>query len=284
MTAGTTPASVLLDGLAYAESPRWHRDRLWFCHWGTGEIVAVDMAGNSDVVGHGPAGLGWGIDWLPDGRLLVTGEELLRCERDGSMVRHSDLRAVSLSRWSEIVVDGRANIYVNSIGFDFVAGEPPGPGLIALVTPDGCARAVAGDLAFPNGMVVTPDNSTLIVSESMAGQLTAFDVGSDGTLSNRRMWASGVAPDGICLDTDGAVWTHDAQAHECVRVAQAGEVLDRVQLDRACFACMLGGPERRTLFILVADWEGTEGIDAALARRTGQILVADAPAPGAGWP
>jgi sugar lactone lactonase YvrE len=273
----------LLTGLVIGESPRWHDGRLWFANWGAEEIVAVDADGNAEVVAKGPPGLGWSIDWLPDGRLLVTGRGLLRIEPDGSMVPHADMSAAGVDDFNELVVDGRGNIYVNG-GCDFHPGAGNAPGIIALVTPDGSVRRVADGIAFPNGMVVTPDNSTLIVSESMAGQLTAFDVGSDGTLSNRRMWASGVAPDGICLDTDGAVWTHDAQAHECVRVAQAGEVLDRVQLDRACFACMLGGPERRTLFILVADWEGTEGIDAALARRTGQILVADAPAPGAGWP
>jgi sugar lactone lactonase YvrE len=286
---------VLLSGLAYVESPRWHEGRLWFAHWGTGEIVAVDLDGKSEVTGHGPDHLGWSIDWLPDGRLLVTGAELMRQEPDGTMVRHADLGGVADHGWSEIVVDGRGNIYLNGFGFDFLGGAPPTPGIIALVTPDGTAREVAGDLAFPNGMVVTPDNSTLIVSESFAGQLTAFDIGADGSLSNRRVWASGLGPDGICMDSDGAIWvqtadtfTHTgregAPAGAVVRVREGGEVLDRFETERACFACMLGGPDGRTLFLLTADWRGTEHVDEAVAARTGQVLTAQAPAPSAGWP
>src|SRR5260370_6198815 len=189
--------TVVLDGLAYVESPRWHAGRLWFAHWGTGEIVAVD-----------PFGLGWSIDWLPDGRLLVTGKELLRMEPDGSMVRHADLSGLA-DFWNEIVVDGRGNIYLNSIRFGFLAGEPPTSGIIALVTPDGSARQVAGDLAFPNGMVITPDNKTLIISESFTGRLIAFDIADDGSLSNRRVWAEGLGSDsgrprgGGCADPRG---------------------------------------------------------------------------------
>jgi sugar lactone lactonase YvrE len=288
-------ARVILDGLAYVESPRWHDDRLWFAHWGTGEIVAVDMDGNSEVVARGPEGLGWSIDWLPDGRLLVTGPELVRRERDGAMVQHADLTSVDDHGWNEIVVDGRGNIYVNSIGFDFRGGEAPAKGVIALVTPDGDVRQVADDIAFPNGMVVTPDNATLIVSESFAGRLTAFDIAGDGTLSGRRVWADGVGPDSICLDADGALWTHssdtrthsgddDAPEGACIRVREGGEELQRYELDRAGFACTLGGPDGRTLFMLAAEWRGIDNVDDALAKRTGQVLVGEAPAPHAGWP
>ena len=277
-------ARVLLSGLAYVESPRWHEGRLWFSHWGMEEIVAVDLDGNSEVVGQGPPGLGWATEWLPDGRRLVTGQEVMREEPDGSMVRHADLSGISSHGWSEIVVDGRGNIYVNSIEFDFLAGDAPAPGIIALITPDGSARQVADGLAFPNGMVVTPDNATLIVSESFTGTLTAFDIGADGNLSNRRVWADGLGPDGICLDTDGCIWTHAPETHECVRVRQGGEVLQRIKIDRDLFATMLGGPDRRTLCMLVAEWHGTDKVDEAMARRTAQVLVADAPAPGVGWP
>ena len=277
-------ARVLLSGLAYVESPRWHEGRLWFSHWGMEEIVAVDLDGNSEVVGQGPPGLGWATEWLPDGRRLVTGQEVMREEPDGSMVRHADLSGISSHGWSEIVVDGRGNIYVNSIEFDFLAGDAPAPGIIALITPDGSARQVADGLAFPNGMVVTPDNATLIVSESFTGTLTAFDIGADGNLSNRRVWADGLGPDGICLDTDGCIWTHAPETHECVRVRQGGDVLQRIKIDRDLFATMLGGPDRRTLFMLVAEWHGTDKVDEAMARRTAQVLVADAPAPGVGWP
>jgi len=286
---------VLLDGLAYVESPRWHEDRLWFAHWGTGEIVAVDLDGNSEVNGHGPVDLGWSIDWLPDGRLLVTGKELLRMEPDGSMVRHADLSGISSIGWNEIVVDGRGNIYLNSINFGFLADEQPRSGIIALVTPDGLARKVAGDLAFPNGMVITSDNKTLIISESFAGRLTAFDIEADGSLSNRRVWAESLGPDGICMDAEGAIWvqTADTFAHSgrddapegaVVRVREGGEVLQRIEYDRAIFATMLGGPDRKTLFLLAAQWRGIGQVNEVIAARTGQVLVSQAPIPGVGWP
>ena len=277
---------VLLDGLAYVEAPRWHEGRLWFAHWGTGEIVAVDLDGNSEVTGHGPSGLGWTIDWLPDGRLLVTGKELLRMEPDGSMVRHADLSGISSFGWNEIVVDGRGNIYLNSINFGFLAGEPPTSGIIALVTPDGSARQVAGDLAFPNGMVITPDNLTLIISESFTGRLIAFDIATDGSLSNRRVWAEGLGPDAICMDAEGAIWvqTGDSPEGAVVRIREGGEVLQRIEHDRAIFGAMLGGPDRKTLFLLAAEWRGIEHVDEAVAARTGQVLITRAPAPGAGWP
>jgi sugar lactone lactonase YvrE len=294
-TTSLPEPKVLVDGLAYVESPRWHAGRLWFAHWGTGEIVAVDTEGNSEVVGHGPPkvnaaapghSLGWSIDWLPDGRLLITGKELVRRESDGSTVRHADLSDIASFGWNEIVVDGRGNVYVNSIRFGFIAGEPPTSGIIALVSPDGSARRVADDLEFPNGMVITPDNSTLIISESFAGRLTAFDIEADGSLSNRRVWAEGLGPDGICMDAEGAVWvqTMDSPQGAIVRIREGGEVLERIDHDRTIFAAMLGGPDRTTLFLLAAEWRGIEHVDEAIAARTGQVLITEAPAPGAGWP
>ena len=201
---------VLLDGFGMGESPRWHEGRLWFSNWGTNEIVAVDVEGNREVIGAGGGGSGWAVNWLRDGRMLVTGGELLRVEPDGSRVRHADLRHISPYGWSEITVDGRGNAYVNSLNFDFadfteVLASGAAPGKIALVTADGTAREVADGLAFPNGMAVTPDNGTLIVAESFAARLTAFDIAADGSLSNRRVWAD-VTGDGICLDAEGAVW------------------------------------------------------------------------------
>jgi sugar lactone lactonase YvrE len=180
-TSMTGSPRVLLDGLALPESPRWHDGRLWFSDWGTRQIVAVDLEGRSEVVGEGPDGLGWATNWLPDGRQLVTGRELVRIEPGGTRVRHADLSHISPIGWSEITVDGRGNAYVNTINFDFaefneVLESGRAPGKIALVTPDGEAREVANELAFPNGMVVTPDNRTLIVGESFAARLTAFDI------------------------------------------------------------------------------------------------------------
>jgi sugar lactone lactonase YvrE len=277
---------TLLSGLVIGESPRWHEGRLWFSHWGAQQIVAVDLDGNSEVVTRAPTNIGYSIDWLPDGRLLVTGQQLLRREADGSLTTHADLSGVS-DRWNEIVVDGRGNIYVNSTGFRF-GEERFRPGIIALVTPDGSVRQVADGIEFPNGMVVTPDNSTLIVAESFAGRLTAFDIAADGSLSNRRVWAEGLGPDGICIDAEGAVWT-GSEGRDCVRVREGGEILQRIELDRSPFACMLGGKDGRTLFMLAADWHMSESVPDNLLRltngpRTGQLLAAPAPAPGVGWP
>jgi sugar lactone lactonase YvrE len=283
-------AEPLLTGLVIGESPRWHDDRLWFANWGAEEIVAVDMDGNAEVAAKGPPGLGWSIDWLPDGRMLVSGEGLNRVEPDGSMVPHADLSGVGVDDFNEIVVDGRGNVYVNG-GCDFDPGEGNAPGIIALVTPDGSARRVADGIAFPNGMAVTPDNSTLVIAESFAARLTAFDIADDGSLSNRRVWADGVGPDGICIDAEATVWTgvgHAGPQELIGRVRDGGEVLDRVAVDQPCFACMLGGEDRTTLFMLAADWRMAESFDVNIARltsqRTGQLLTAPAPAPGAGWP
>jgi sugar lactone lactonase YvrE len=280
---------VLLDGLAMPESPRWRDGRLWFSHWGADEIVAVDLDGHSEVIDRAPPGLGWAVNWLPDGRMLVTGNDLVRVEADGSRVRHADLSHISRHGWSEITVDGRGHVYVNTINFDFadfdtVLASGQALGKIALVTPDGQAREVADQIAFPNGMVVTPDNTTLIVAESFAARLTAFDIAADGSLSNRRVWAEGIGPDGNCLDAEGAVWTQMFTGNACVRVREGGQVLETIELDRSPFACMLGGPDGRTLFILAAEWRGIEKVDEALAARTGQVLTFRAPAPGAGWP
>jgi sugar lactone lactonase YvrE len=277
---------LVAEGLAFGESPRWHDGRLWLCNWGTGEIVAVDTNGNSEIMLKISATLPYSIDWLPDGRLLViSGREglLLRQGLDGELVTHADLRSPSNSPWNEIVVDGRGNIYVNGGGPAPAPGEHFGPGTIVLITPDGTIRQVADNIAFANGMAVTPDNKTLIIAESHANRLTAFDIAADGSLANRRVWADlDGFPDGICLDADGAAWYADVPNKRCVRVREGGEVLQTVAVDRGCFACMLGGPDGKTLFIAAAEWRGFEHMVSDA--RTGQVLSAEAPAPGAGWP
>jgi sugar lactone lactonase YvrE len=287
---------TLMSDLVIGESPRWHDGRLWFCHWGPSEIVAVDPDGRSEVVVHDPERRPHSIEWLADGRqLIVSGAagRLLRREADGTFVDHADLSGLP-GGFNEITVDGRGNIYVNCADFDFMAfldnldpadetpwRERPGfvPGFIGLITPDGTVRQVADGIEFPNGMVVTPDNRTLIIAESFAGRLTAFDIADDGSLSNRRVWADNIAPDGICMDADGAIWTSQTQT-DCVRILEGGEILDRFELDRAAFACMLGGPDRRTLFVMAAEWNPTDPFGA----RTGQGLAFPAPAPAVGWP
>ena len=291
MTLQTSKAEpqLLTSGLAFGESPRWHQNGLWVSDWGAQEIIAIDLQGNREVMAQVQfPSFPMCIDWLPDGRLLIISARegrLLRRESDGSLVTHADLSGLSKPGhpWNEIVVDGRGNIYLNNQGFDFPGGEFA-PGMIALLKPDGSARQVAGDIAFPNGMAVTPDNKTLIIAESYGSRLTAFDIAADGGLANRRVWAAlgDGAPDGICLDAEGAVWYGDVPNKRCVRVREGGEVLQTIDLDRGCFACMLGGLERRTLFMVATEWRGTENM--ADGSRTGQVLIMDAPAAGTGWP
>jgi len=280
---------TLMAGIAFGESPRWHEGRLWFADWGAQEVVALDPGGASEVVVRvGFPSFPMSIDWLPDGRLLIVSAReglVLRMEPDGSLVTHADLGALATRGlpWNEMVVDGEGNAYINNAGFDFPGGEFA-PGTIALLTPDGSARQVADGIAFPNGMAVTPDNSTLICAESYGKKLTAFDVGADGSLSNQRVWADlgdGV-PDGICVDAEGAVWYADVPNRRCVRVREGGEVQQTIELDRGCFACMLGGADRRTLFMVAQEWGGAENMQSG--DRTGLVLTIEAPAPGAGWP
>jgi sugar lactone lactonase YvrE len=184
-----------------------------------------------------------------------------------------------------MIVDGRGNAYVGNLGFNFPAGEAFAPGIFVLVTLDGAARQVADGLAFPNGIAVTPDNSTLMVAESYGARLTAFDIAADGSLSNRRVWADlpRAHPDGICLDAENAVWYGDVPAKRCLRVREGGEVLQTIDLDRGCFACTLGGADMRTLFLMVAEWSNVSSM-LGDGTRTGQVLAVEALAPGVGWP
>jgi sugar lactone lactonase YvrE len=281
MVAASTAHEVLMEGIGLGESPRWHEGRLWFSDWVAHQVIALSPEGEHEVMAEVDA-FPFSIDWLPDGTMLITaGQQLLRMDPGGSLGTHVDLSGLSDYGWNEIVVDGRGNTYINNVGFDLMGGEEPKPGTIAVVTPDGAARQVADGMAFPNGMAVTPDNSALIVAESYEGRLTAFDIDDDGGLSNRRVWADlGEGGDGICIDAEGAVWCPKFEA--CVRVAEGGEVLDRIELDRFCFACMLGGEEGQTLFMNVAEWNGPDQIGKG--PRTGQVLTVEAPAPHAGRP
>lgn len=276
--------STLIEGLVVGESPRWHDGKLWFCNWGAQEIRTIDGNGYTELVAKGPKWAGYCIDFLPDGRLIVTGEDrLLRREPDGSFVTQADLSALGKS-WNEVTVDGRSNIYVNSVGFNF-GQEEFRPGTIALVTPDGGVRQVADNIMFPNGMVITPDNSTLIVAESWAHKLTAFDISSDGSLSNRRVWAE-VDGDGICMDAEGAIWCSGVSSGrpETLRVREGGAVLDRIDHESACFACMLGASDGKTLFLMNAEWRGAEWMGEMFRSTTGTIETVRVSVPHAGRP
>jgi sugar lactone lactonase YvrE len=267
---------ILMTGLAFGESPRWHQGRLWFSDWVAHEIIAVDLQGNSEVILQASfPSIPMCIDFLPNGRLLVISSSenlILRKEPDGSLTTHADLNQLTARGWNEITVDHRGNAYVNGGGFDLMAGEKFAPGVIALVTPDGSSRQVADGIAFPNGMLITPDNSTLVIAESYGKKLTAFDITPDGSLANRRVWADLIdgVPDGICLDAENAIWYADVPNKRCVRVREGGEVLQTINLDRGCFACALGGPDMRTLFMVATEWRGPAHI--ADGPRTGQIL------------
>ncbi len=273
---------VLMEGIVFGESPRWHDGRLWFSDWGANQVIAVDPGGGYEVVVTVPS-FPMCIDFLPDGQLLVVDSpqrRLLRHEPDGSLVPHADLSGVSQKPWNDIVADGRGNAYVNTIGFDFPGGVFA-PGLVVLVTPDGSVSQVADGLAFPNGMAITPDGGTLIVAESYGNRLTAYDIGSDGGLGNRRVWADtpGDHPDGICLDAEGAVWYADVGNKHCVRVREGGDVLATVDLDRGAFACALSRGETPRLFVVGQINGATES-----PQPSGRVVAFPAPAPGAGRP
>lgn len=240
--------AVFATGISMGESPRWHDGRFWMCDWVAGEVLVFDDDGAREVVAT-VEGMPFSIDWLPDGRLVV-------CTPDGVRVGPDlTLLGAAGQGWNEIVVDPAGRVYVDVPGS--MPWEDPLPGSVAVVLPDGTSRHVAGDLWFPNGMAVTPDGSTLVVAESHADRLTAFTI-ADGDLVDRRVWAEldeGSAPDGICLDRDGAVWFASVPGSRCVRVAEGGEVLQTVEAGQPCFSCVLGGPDGRTLFITANDYD-----------------------------
>ncbi|WP_410597711.1 SMP-30/gluconolactonase/LRE family protein [Amycolatopsis sp. lyj-23] len=267
-------AAVLLEGVAFGESPRWHDGRLWFADWLAHEIVAVTPAGEREVVFRADfPTMPMCFDFL-DGRPLIVSSSdglLLRLSESG-LTTHADLGG---SGFNELAVTGTGGCYVNGGGFDLMAGEPYRPGSIWYAAPDGSVRRVAEDIAFGNGMALTPDGSTLIVAESYANRLTAFSIRPDGDLADRRTWADlgeGV-PDGIALDASGAVWVSDVPHRSCTRVREGGEVLEKLTFDRGCFACALS---EDTLCVVVQEWRGVGGVGAG-AERTGQILTHPVP-------
>jgi sugar lactone lactonase YvrE len=276
---------LLLDDLVFPEGPRWHDGRLWFSDMHAREVVAVDEHGVRESVVAVP-GRPSGLGWLPDGRLLVVSMEdrrLLRLE-DGALVEHADLSRLAPFHLNDMVVDARGRAYVGNFGFDLHGGARLAKTCLILVGPDGEASVVAEDLGFPNGTVLTPDGSTLIVAESFARMLTAFDVAADGTLGNRRVWGRvSFSPDGIALDADGCIWAANPIAPGgFLRIAEGGAVRERIDLDdRGGFACALGGADRRTLFLLEA-FESSP--HRSPQRGNGRIRATRVDVPGAGLP
>ena len=279
-------SNVVLDGLVFPECPRWHAGRLWFSDVHAHTIFALDESGHAEPIVTGarqPAGLGW----LPDGTLLFTqmlDRKLARYNAGGGVIEVvADLSAMERVQLNDMVADARGNAYIGCFGFDINAGETPASASMLLVRADGVASIAADSLMFPNGMVITPDGRTLIVAETVARKLTAFDITDDASLSNRRDWAAlDVFPDGICLDVEGAVWVASPVTGECVRVRKGGEVTHRVKAQaKGVYACMLGGVDRRTLYLCTANTTGpalTRGVS------TGWIESVRADVAGAGLP
>ena len=273
----TRDVQTLLDDLVFAEGPRWHKGALWFSDMYALEVIRVEMTGRADTVVHvpiQPSGLGFDLAE----RLLIVSMKDKKVMRhvDAGLEEVADLSHLAGGFCNDMVVDAKGRAYVGNFGFDTFAGAEHKDTVLILVTPDGETRAVADNLSFPNGMVITPDSKTLIVGEARASRLTAFDIGHDGTLSNRRVWAQieGV-PDGIALDEDGCIWVASPANSVFLRVAEGGEIKDKIESDLKAIACALGGSDRRTLFMLEAKEARPPGLKRGNARiRYTQVQVA----------
>lgn len=275
---------LVLDGLTFPEGPRWRDGKLWFSDFYSHRVLAVDLAGAAETVAEVP-GRPSGLGWTPNGGLLVVSmldRRLLRFDGARSRVV-ADLSALAGGPCNDMVVDASGRAYVGNFGFDRYRGEPERPTCLVRVDPDGAVTRAADGLRFPNGTVITPDGGTLIVGETLASRLTAFDVDEDGALSNRRTFAQldGCFPDGICLDAEGAVWVADARGHRVIRVREGGRIERTISMgDRHAYACILGGQDRRTLFLCTNTGSGPAMAD----KRDGRIESIRVDVPGEGWP
>jgi len=280
-----TDTKILLDGLCFPEGPRWHDGKLWFSDMHAKTVIRVGLDGKAEKVvevPNKPSGLGW----LPDGRLLVVSmqdRKLLRLDSDGALREVADLSSIADFYTNDMVVDAQGRAYVGNFGFDLHAGAQPTNTQLALVLPSGEARVAARDLGFPNGCVITPDGRTLVVAESFAARLSAFDIAADGSLSNRRVWAQleQKIPDGICMDAEGAIWMAAALSHECLRVHEGGRISARIEVATQAYACTLGGPDRKTLFLCTA--EDSDPVKC-VASKSGRIEHLRVDVPGVGLP
>jgi len=259
------------EGFTFLECPRWHQDRLWFVDFYTYRVYSAQSDGSDVRVEAEVPGQPSGLGWLPDGRLLVVSMKdarVLRREADGSLVRHADLSHLVGGHPNDMVVDGRGRAFVGEFGFDLMAGAPLAPAGLLRVDPDGTVTKVADDLWFPNGSVITEDD-VLLVGETFGNRVTAFDIADDGSLVNRRIWAQfgdlpdtselgpaigqlNIAPDGCCLDAEGALWIADALGSRVLRILEGGAIDDEIRTEAGVFACMLGGDDGRTLFMCAA--------------------------------
>jgi sugar lactone lactonase YvrE len=279
----TLTTTTLTEGLQFPEGPRWHDGKLWFSDMNAGKVMTVDLSGHLNTIVHVP-GSPSGLGWLPDDRLLVvsmTDRRLLRFEK-GGLIQAADLFDLATYHCNDMVVDSNGRAYIGNFGFDLGSFQEVVPAEIIMVRQDGDAAVVAGDLLFPNGMVITPDGKTLIVAETFGQRLTAFDILPDGMLGNRRVWAEmkGYYPDGICLDEEGGIWVASPENHAGVlRVLEGGSISHRVQVESNAYACMLGNHDRRTLFVLTAGAFTPRQPEAG-----GRIETIEVEIPGAGLP
>ncbi|MGB8383555.1 MAG: SMP-30/gluconolactonase/LRE family protein [Dermatophilaceae bacterium] len=248
-------ARVVVDGLGFPESPRWHLGRLYFSDWAAGRVYVLAPDGTADVVAVGTA-FPLCIDFLPDGRLVVVHGSELRVQQGDELVEYADLSHLSPYAFNDITVHPSGTVYVNCVGFDFLGGQDPRPGIVVAVTDAGRARQVVGDVLFPNGMAIT--EGSLLVAESYRQRITAFDISDDGGVGAARTWAQtpGHHPDGICLAPDGTLWYSDVGTTRCVNIAEGGTIRREVQLDRGAFACALG---EGVLYVTTNTWDG--GVD-----------------------
>jgi sugar lactone lactonase YvrE len=275
---------VVVAGLAFPESPRWHQGRLWFTDQFSGRIMTLTLDGLVDTVATLPDHAG-GLGWLPDGTTLVVGMTERRLHRLGAAgpEPYADLSGLAAFHCNDLLVDAQGGAYVGNFGYDILGGAPTVSTKLIRVDPDGRARAVGGPLVFPNGMALTPDGTTLIVAETFGRRLSSFRVSPGGDLGEHRTWADlgGATPDGICLDAEGALWVASPITRELLRVREGGEVLDRAQTFGAPYACMLGGPDRHILYVCTAE---THEPAEALGNPSGRIEVVNVAVPGAGLP
>ncbi len=280
----TLKPTLFCDGLAFPESPRWRGNKLWFSDMYACQVMTIDLEGRLELVCNvpqQPSGLGWG----PDGRMLVVSmlDRRLLCLQPEGLRLFADLSDLAPSYCNDMVVDQQGRAYVGNFGFNFLEKQGPKPTVLILVTTDGQKKVVADDLLFPNGTIITPDGSELIIAESYAARLTAFSISPDGSLNNRHIWAElpGATPDGICLDSEGAIWIASPGTSEVLRIREGGRVTHRIPVEIQPVACMLGGWDRKTLFILEAPIIKPE---RGRARKRGRIEIVEVQIPGAGLP
>lgn len=279
---------LLVDGLMFPEGPRWWDDQLWFSDVYGLNVYRVNADGSDLTTIAEFAGWPSGLGELPDGTRIVVEmrtQKLWRLPTDGEApTLFSDLEGIAVNEVNDLVTDAHGRSYSGCYGFDILGGAEPAPGSVILTEPDGRSRVVAGDVMFPNGMTISPDGKTLAVAQTLAAEVTAFDIAEDGSLSNRRPWASmpGTNPDGICLDAEGGMWVGSCFTGGFFRVEPGGRITHRIPTPgRWALAPMLGGKDRRSLFLLTTDTD----IDR-LRRQdmAGRIEVVEVDIPGAGLP